>query len=148
MTSRVELDINERQSRLAALMADPQNNPAWMDDLARIEPIKGAAGQFGSVYRMVPKRRGWAFVATVVERTLPKELRLLLTGPHVTVDVTDHFVGLSDTRTRLISEETFTFDGIFRRMMARFAQGAIKRAHRRHMEAFKRFVEQRGAHPV
>jgi hypothetical protein len=143
MTSRVELDIDARQPQLAELFADPQNAPAWMDDLERIEPISGAPGQFGSVYRLVPKRKGWEFVATVVRRALPMEVGLLLTGPHVSVDVRDQFVRLTDDKTRLISEEVFTFDGVFRKAMGFLALSAIRRAHRRHIEAFKRFAETR-----
>ena len=145
MTSRVELDINEPRTELAHLFADPTNNPAWMDDVERIEPISGAAGQFGSVYRMVPKGGGWVFIATVIERALPQEVRLLLRGPRVTVEIKDNFVKLSDHRTRLISEETFTFEGFFRKAIGMLARGSIKRAHRRHMEAFKRFAERRVA---
>ena len=84
MTSRVELDIDARQPQLAALFANPQNRPEWMDDLERIEPISGAPGQFGSIYRLVPKRKGWEFVATVVRRALPMEVALLLIGPQRT----------------------------------------------------------------
>jgi hypothetical protein len=143
MTSRVELDIDARQPQLAALFADPQNSTEWMDDVDRIEPISGAPGQFGSIYRLVSKRKGWEFVATVVRRALPMEVALLLTGPHVSVDVRDQFVRLTAERTRLISEEVFTFDGLFRKLVGFLASGTIRRAHRRHLEAFKRFAETR-----
>lgn len=143
MTSRIELDIDARQPQLAALFADPQNSPIWMDDLDRIEPISGAPGQFGSIYRLVPKRKGWQLVATVVRRALPMELALLLTGPHVSVDVRDQFVRLTAEKTRLISVEVFTFDGLLRKLVGFLASGAIRRAHRRHLEAFKRFAETR-----
>ena len=143
MTSRVELDIDARQPQLAELFADPQNAPAWMDDVERIEPISGVPGQFGSVYRLVPKHGGWEFVATVVRRVLPTEVGLSLKGPHVSVDITDNFVGLPNGKTRLISEEVFTFDSFFRRLVGWLALGSIKRAHRRHIESFKRFAETR-----
>jgi hypothetical protein len=48
---------------------------------------------------------------------------------------------LSDRKTKLISEEHFTFKGAIGKILGFLARGAIKRAHRRHMEAFKRFVE-------
>jgi hypothetical protein len=143
MTSRVELDIEGGQSELAQLFADPRNTPAWMDEVARIEPISGAPGQFGSVYRIVPKPHSWEFVATVVKRALPAELGLLLKGPHVNVDVKDSFIGLSESRTKLISEEVFTFDSFFRTALGWLAFGLIKREHRYHLEAFKRFAESR-----
>jgi hypothetical protein len=51
------------------------------------------------------------------------------------------FVALSSERTRLISEEVFRFKGLFNKVFGFLAQRSIKKAHRRHMEAFKRFAE-------
>lgn len=68
MESIVELEISVEQTRLAALFADPMNNPKWMDDLERIEPIDGDLGQPGSTYRLVPKPGNLIFVATVMTR--------------------------------------------------------------------------------
>ena len=56
MKSVVEMDIAAQQSIVADLYMDPANNPKWMDELDRIEPISGDLGEPGSVYRMVPKR--------------------------------------------------------------------------------------------
>jgi len=145
MKSVVQLNIDVPQARLAGLFADPCNNPKWMDDLERIEPISGTLGEAGSVYRLVPKQGDLVFVATVLSRELPTELTLLLDAPSVSVWVSDKLLALSGQRTRLISEETFRFKGIFNKFFGLFARGAIKRAHRRHMESFKRFAESQGA---
>jgi hypothetical protein len=51
------------------------------------------------------------------------------------------FISLSDQLTMLISEETFKFHGLFHKVCGFFARAAIKRAHRRHMESFKRSAE-------
>lgn len=141
MKSTVELDINAQQPQLAELFADPRNNPRWMDDIERIEPLKGEPGEPGSMYRLVPKKGTMVFVATVVTRALPTRVKLLLETPRISVWVTDTFLSLSDHKTKLISEEVFTFKGLFSKITGLMARRAIKRAHRRHMESFKRFAE-------
>jgi hypothetical protein len=144
MKSVVEIDINLRQAKLAELFADPSNNPKWMDDIERIEPISGELGEPGSVYRLVPKRGQLVFVATVVTRELPSESRLSLDAPSVSVLVMGKLLKLSEEKTKLISEQTFRFKGAFNKVFSFLARGAIKKAHRRHMESFKRFAESRG----
>ena len=141
MKSVVELAINAPQAKLADLFADPENNTKWMDDIERYEPISGTAGMPGSKYRLVPKTGNTIFVATVVARDLPNELTLILDASNVVVSVTDKFVALSSEKTKLISEEVFSFKGLFNKVFGFLAQRTIRNAHRRHMEAFKRFAE-------
>ena len=145
MKSTVELDIEVPQSEAAELFADPGHNLEWMDDLDRIEPVSGRPGEPGSVYRMVPKRGSRVFDATVVSRALPTEVRLSLDSPGWLVGIRDTFLRMSDRRTHLISEEVFTFKGRFSTVVGFIAGPAIRRVHRRHMEAFKRFAESRAA---
>ena len=144
MKSVVELDINVPQSRAADLYMDPSNNPKWMDEIDRIEPISGTLGEPGSVYRMVPKRDDRVFVATVVAKDPPAETRLSLVAPDTSVSVTAKLHAVADGRTKLISEETFEFQGLLGRVIGLVASPAIRRAHRRHMESFKRFAERHG----
>jgi hypothetical protein len=141
MKSVVEIEIDAAQERSAELFADPNNNPRWMHDIARVEHLGGLPGETGSIYRLVPKQGHQVFVATVVERDLPSKLRLFLDSSSVSVSVTDRLVRLSDWRTKLVSEEIFRFKGLFRAMFGFFAQRAIKAAHRKHMESFKHFAE-------
>jgi hypothetical protein len=141
MKSVVELDVKVRQAKLAELFTDPQHNPEWMDDVERIEPIGGDLGKPGSTYRLVPKQRKLIFVARVISLELPTEVKLILDAPSVSVLVTGKFLALSEETTRLVSEEIFSFKGIFGKLFGLLARGAIKSAHRRHMESFKRFAE-------
>ena len=145
MKSVIELDIDVPQAKLAELFTDPRRNPEWMDDLERIEPVAGNPGEPGSTYRLIPKRGNLIFVARVISRELPTEARLVLEAPSVSVAVTGKFFALSEKTTRLVSEEVFTFKGIFGKIVGFFAEGSIKDAHRRHMESFKRFAERRNA---
>jgi len=141
MESVVELEINVGVERLAELFADPRNNPLWMDDLEKIEPISGQLGYPGSTYRLVPKRGPFTFIATVVSRDLPSKLALTLDAPSVSVSILATLQQLSDTRSRLISREIFKFKGIASRVLGLFSRRAIRAAHRHHMEGFKRFAE-------
>ena len=141
MKSVIELEIDMPLAKLAALFADPQQNTSWMDDVDRVETISGQLGMPGSQYRLVPKKGKMVFVATVGARNLPTESHLFLEASNVTVSVKGNFVALSSDRTRLISEEVFSFKGPLNKVFGFLAQGAIKKAHRRHMEAFKRFAE-------
>lgn len=141
MKSVVKLTINVPQARLAELFANPVHSPQWMDDLARYEPIKGEPGTPGSIYRLVPKKGSLIFIATVVARDLPAQARVRLDGPSVTVAVTGTFEALSPGKTRMVSEEVFKFKGAAHKLLGFVARRGIKAAHRRHMEAFKRFAE-------
>jgi hypothetical protein len=141
MQSIVEVEINRPQEEAAELYADPRNNLKWMHDIARYEPLSGEAGLPGSTYRLIPKEGDMIFVATVVERNLPDELKLHLQASDLDVQVRGTFSRLSPTRTKLISEEVFTFKGAKDESMNPSVKEDIKAAHRRHIEDFKRFAE-------
>jgi hypothetical protein len=140
MKSIVEVEINAPQQKVAELHADPCNNPKWMRDVARYEPVSGEAGMPGSTYRLVPKEGGMIFSATVVERNLPSELKLRLETQGITIDVTARFNALSPEKTRLVSEQEFTFAGESAPVSADI-EDAIRASHRAHIEDFKHFVE-------
>lgn len=139
--SIVQLDINLPQQRLASLFADPTLSTKWMDDVERYEPLSGQPGAPGSKYRLVPKKGDMVFVATVVSNDLPNESRLSLEASNLTVSITARYLAIDNGRSRLISEEVFAFKTVVGRIMSFVARGAIRKAHRRHMEAFKRFAE-------
>jgi len=141
MESVIELEIDVPQARLAALFTDPQQNTSWMDDVDRVVTISGPLGMPGFKYRLVPKKGKMVFVATVLARNLPAESHLSLEASNVTVSVKATFVALSVDKTRLTSKEVFSFKGPFNRVLGFLARGAIKKAHRKHMDAFKRFAE-------
>jgi hypothetical protein len=78
MKDVVEVEIDVPRQELADLFADPRNNPKWMLDVERYEPVQGEEGMPGSNYRLLPKTGDMVFLATVVERNLPGELKLTL----------------------------------------------------------------------
>jgi len=137
----MKIEVEVPQARLAPLLADPELNTKWMDDLERVEPISGLLGMQGSRYRIVPKAGGMEFVATVVGRDIPAEVRVRLEGTIVIVAVTARFAAISPTSTRLTHEQVFNFKGLFNKLGGLLARGAIQKAQRRHLEAFKRYAE-------
>jgi hypothetical protein len=141
MKSTVVIDIRAPRSTVAELFADPFNNPTWMNELDRVELVNGQLGAQGSKYRMVSKDGQMDFVATVVLSDLPNELHLRLDGSNLAVLITDRFLAPSRDVTRLISEEVFTFESPIRRLFSIFTRILIRKAHRRHMQSFKRFAE-------
>jgi hypothetical protein len=141
MKSVIEVDIHAPQVEVAALFTDPARNTVWMDDIDRVEPIAGDLGTVGSKYRLIPKKGDMVFTATVLAKTLPHEAKLRLEASTTTVEVLGRFVATSRETTRLISEEVFRFKGLGGKVIGLLARSAIRRAHRRHIEAFRRFAE-------
>jgi hypothetical protein len=141
LKSIVQVDIDLPHARLASLFADPTLSTKWMDDIARYEPISGQPGAPGSTYRLVPRNGDMIFVVTVIANDLPNESRLRLDADNVTVAITARYLAVSSERSRLVSEEDFTFKGMVGRIGGFLARAAIHRAHRRQMESFKRFAE-------
>ena len=140
MKSVVELDISAPQAKVAKLFEDPHQFPKWMDDVARVEPVNGSGRDWESQFRMVPKRGNLIFTAKVVKRSNARA-HLALDAPNVSVSINGTFMKLSAMKTRLISEEVFTFKGLFGHLFGWIGFVAIMRAHRRHMRAFTRFAE-------
>lgn len=81
------------------------------------------------------------FVAMVVERNLPDELKQDLRAPDVDVTVTTTVIALSPAQTKLLSEQVFTFKGVDEVTVSPTVEDAIKAVHRRHIQDFKHFVE-------
>jgi hypothetical protein len=146
MKSIVTVEIHRPRREVAMLLADPANMAKWMDDLAAFEYIDGEPGSIGVRYRMVgkPGTRQGGFVATVTAMHLPEWYSLQLQSRSVDVLVDATFTALAKDRTKLVSEETFIFHGLFRKLFSLFAHSDIRKHHRAHIESFKRFVESRG----
>lgn len=141
MKSTFATEIDAPKARVAELYSNPDNNVKWMDDIKECEHISGRRGQPGSKYRFIPKKKGnMEFVATVVERN-PSEYKLKMEASNVDVLVTGKFVALSPKKTKFISEEVFTFKGTLNKLFGFFARGAVKKAHTKHMRAFKKFAK-------
>jgi hypothetical protein len=141
MKSTITVEINLPQAEVAELFTNPQHTTRWMHDVDRIEVVSGEAGAPGSKYRIVPKKGNMVFVATVLARDLPTESRLRLDSPGVVVSVTGTFRPLAATKTLLVSQEVFSFKGVISAIFVFLARFAIRKAHRRHIEAFKTFAE-------
>jgi len=142
MKDVVSVEIDAPQAKVAKLFADPRNNPKWMEDLARYEPLSGRQGMPGSTYRLAQQDGSRTFTTTVVARDLPREVRLALDSPDVAVSIQNTF-SKRGNRTRLVSTERFKFKGLFGPIFGWLARRSIHRVHARQMQAFKCFAEDR-----
>src|SRR5262245_53899929 len=133
MKSTVELEINAPLQTVTTLFADPTSMTKWMDDLERVEPLSGELGMPGSRFRMVGKAGTLQsnFIVTVTVRSLPKMFGLKLQSPSVDVAITDTFSTLSARKTKMVSEEVFSFHGLFNTLFGFLAQNTIRKHHRR-----------------
>jgi len=142
MKDTVELTIHAPQAKVAALFDDPRTFPQWMEEIERTETLSGDPAALGAKVRLVPRRGHHGFVAKKVARDLPHWSCLLLSDSGVSVTVRGTFVRVSDEITKLVSEEIFAFRGLMARIRGFLGRRAIRSAHRKHMESFKRFAEQ------
>ena len=141
MKSTVTVEINRPQAQVAELFSNPGNTTLWMHGVDRVEAISGELGMPGSKYRLVPKSGSMVFVATVLARDLPHQVRLSLEASGMDVSITGTFKILSPSKTLLVSQEVFRFKGIVSVIFGFLGRAGIRRVHRRHMEAFKVFAE-------
>ena len=140
MKSKVEVEINKPLPEVADLFFNPANNPKWMEDLERYEPVSGEQGRLGSAYRLIPKKGNMIFLATVVAQSAD-EVKLNFEASNVRVLIKGKLVALPAARTKLISEEEFIFKGLFNSLFGFLVQKSIKAVHRHHIQNFKRFAE-------
>jgi hypothetical protein len=140
MKSIYETELNISQAKAAELYANPENSTKWMSDIKKYEPLSGRPGTRGSKFRLIPKKGKMIFTATILSRELPKKVQLKLEASNVNVLVTGKFTALSHEKTKFVSEEEFTFKGIFNKLFGLLARSGIKKAHHKHMDAFKKFA--------
>lgn len=51
----VSIEINCPKEKLITLLANPNNNKYWMEDLVEYQPVHGEAGEVGSMSHLVFK---------------------------------------------------------------------------------------------
>jgi hypothetical protein len=140
MLSVVELEICADRETVAELYCDPANNPKWMDDLVRWDRLRGEPGTPGSKYRMLSRDPDMEFVVTILDRA-DDHIRFVLDSADVVVSIHVTFTPSGPGTTRFVSREQFRFQGLRRRIVGALATRAIRKAHRNHVSAFKRFAE-------
>ncbi len=138
MKDVVTIKIAAPVENVANVFANPEVSEQWMHGV-KYQPISGTPGMPGSQYRLVSKDLN--FTVTVIKRDLPNQFVMSLDDPTVHVLVTGTFKALPDGRTKLTSEEVFTFKDPKRRMFSFLAWPAIHKVHREQMESFKLFMQ-------
>ncbi|HSE29700.1 MAG TPA: SRPBCC family protein [Candidatus Saccharimonadales bacterium] len=143
MRNVIKTQVAVPQAQLAKLLADPQNNPKWMVDLASFKPGSGKPGEIGSTYKLAFKSgdRIMEFDAKVTKRDLPNELKVEMKNPTVDLDAVARFTKISDSITEYTSDQTFTFKGLMGKIFGMLGSSSIKEQQKRDMLGFKEFAE-------
>jgi hypothetical protein len=148
MKSTFQTEIDGPPAKVAELYSNMDNIVKWMDDIRKCEHVGGTTGKAGSKYRFVPKKGEMDFTATILEKT-PALFKMKMEGANVDVMVTARFNPAAvPAKTKFESEEVFTFKGFINKMVGLISGAAVRKAHTKHMKAFKKFAKHDLSHRV
>jgi carbon monoxide dehydrogenase subunit G len=139
-----EIEVNTPLEKVVKLAGDPANRMSWMDGIESYEPVSGTPGEVGSKSKMVFKTGNMkmTMVGTVVANNLPQSFTESIDASNLTSTAISKFIAIAPDKTKYISEQNFAFKGLFNKIVGFLLQGEFKKQTLRHMEGFKRFVEQ------
>ncbi len=142
MKFTVEIDINKPVDEVVALFDNPDNLSKWMNGLISFEHLSGEAGKPGAKSKLLFKmgKREIEMIETVTVRNLPDEFTGTYEAKGVFNIVKNHFIPVSDNKTKYVTEQEFQFKG-FMKIIAFFMPGAFKKQSCKYLEDFKRFAE-------
>jgi len=142
MKYTVETEINLPVEKVIELFDNPDNLKFWMEGLQSFEHLSGTAGQPGAKSRLKFKMgsREIEMIETITVRNLPYEFSGTYEAKGVFNIVKNHFIPVSDHKTKYVSEQEFKFSGIMK-LFAWIMPGAFKKQSKKFLEDFKRFAE-------
>jgi carbon monoxide dehydrogenase subunit G len=142
MKYTVEIEINKPIDQVIELFDNPSNMKEWMKGLESFEHLSGIPGQPGAKSRLKFKmgKREIEMIETITVRNLPDEFSGTYDAKGVFNVVKIHFVKLSETKTKYISEQEFRFSG-FMKLFGLLMPSAFKKQTLIYLEDFKKFAE-------
>lgn len=145
MKYSVEIVINKPIDTVIELFDNPENLSKWMEGLLSFEPISGTPGQPGakSKLRFKTPNGELEMIETITVRNLPDEFSGLYEAKGVVNPVTNRFIKLSESETKMITETEFKFSGLMR-VIGFVMANTFKKQSQKYLEDFKKFVEAEG----
>lgn len=142
MKFTTEIEINKPIDEVVALFDNPDNMSKWMEGLQSFEHLSGTPGQEGARSRLKFKMgsREIEMTETINVRKLPEEFSGTYEAKGVFNIVKNHFVKVSENKTRYITYNEFQFKG-FMKLIAFIMPGAFKKQSLKYQQDFKAFVE-------
>lgn len=137
-----EIIIEKPVEEVVSLFDNPDNLDKWMEGLQSIEHLSGTPGEPGSTCRLVFQmgKRRIEMIETVLERNLPRMMKVTYDAKNVHNIVVNRFSATSKGHTRYINEQEFHFRGMMR-LFGFLMPGAFKKQSMKYLEDFKRFAE-------
>jgi hypothetical protein len=138
------IEMNAPRDQVAKLFGDPANRLKWMDGIEDFEQMEGTPGETGSKAKMVFKvgNMHMTMIGTVTANNLPDSLRESIDASNVLTTAVSKFEAVSPQVTKYVSEQDFNFKGLFNKVVGFLLQREFKQQTLRHMQGFKRFVEE------
>lgn len=142
-----EIEIALPRARVIELFDDPENLGAWQPDLLEFRHEEGEPGEVGARSRLRYRmgKRECEMVETITRRALPEEFSGTYEAPGMWNEVRNRFEELGPDRTHWTCRSEFRGQTLMMKAMCLLLPGAFRKETRKHLEAFKRFAEERGA---
>lgn len=142
MKYTTEILLEKPVDKVVDLFDNSENLKKWQPGLVSFEHIRGEAGKPGSKSKLKYEmgKREVEMIETILNHNLPEEFSSTYEADGVFNKVSHRFISISDGKTQWMSDNEFKFKG-FMKLMAIFMPGAFKKQTKKHMQQFKKFVE-------
>ena len=143
MRYTVQIEVEQPLDDVVRLFVDRANMPYWQEGLLADEPIEGEPGQAGSRSRLRFKmgKREIEMVETIEVRDLPRQVTAFYETEGVRNRVAMRFEEVSDSTTRLVSDQEFVFEGLMMRIMGALFGSMFRKQSMKYLTDFKAFAE-------
>ena len=138
------VDINQSQTKVAELFADPQYLGEYQEGFQRKELVEGEAGQVGAVSKLYYKygKREMELTETVTSNNLPNSFEAHYHHKHMDNTMKCNFIILNDNETRYEYEFEYTrINWFMPKLMAILFPSMYRKQGERWMQNFKNFAE-------
>ena len=142
MKYELEVEISAPRILVVDLYMDQSRMKEWQPSLLDCKALRGNPGEVGAKRELTHKmgKRSIVMTETVRESNLPEKISYVYEAKGVWNPVDNHFQEISPRKTRWRFKTEFQCKGIMR-IMSFFMPGAFRKESRKHMQAFKGFVE-------
>ena len=139
MQYTLEIEVNTPVSDLMKLISHPDDLDKRMKRIKSYRLTKGISGEKGSQHQI---NFQWETVTeTIVDQDLPNSCEICYESNFVTNRVKNRFIPLSDTQSKLISEQSFEFKGLLKLAKFLIPSSAFKNGSKKHLEYLKSVLE-------
>lgn len=143
MRYTVQIEVEKPLDEVVRLFVDRANMPYWQEGLLADEPLEGEPGHAGSRARLRFKmgKREIEMVETIEVRDLPQKFTAFYDTKGVRNRVAMRFEKVSDSTTRLVSDQEFVFEGLMMRIMGALFGSMFRKQSMKYMTDFRAFAE-------